>query len=111
MKPYSLSVPARLDLLGIREYLLPAPRPIQAKILAELSEGFRQIGDFPFSGRHEPYFSNETSGPIRSIGVHPYRVFYREETSPVMIVAILHGAQDIPSILRGRQSPSATPVT
>jgi len=111
MKGYSLSVPARLDLMGIREYLLAAPRSIQARILAEIEEGFRQISNFPFSGRKEPDFSSERAGPVRSLLVAPYRIFYREETSPVIVVAILHGAQDIPSILRGRGRPSGSSLT
>jgi plasmid stabilization system protein ParE len=111
MNPYSLSVPARLDLMGIREYLRTAPRPIQAKVLAEINEGFRQISDFPLSGRKEPAFSSERAGSVRSLLMFPYRIFYRAETSPVLIVAILHGAQDIPSILRGRANPSGNPLT
>jgi plasmid stabilization system protein ParE len=102
MKPYDLAVPARLDLTSIRTYLTPAPRPVQTKILASIRAAFHQAVQYPYSGLAEPDYSNKRAGSVRSLLVYPYRIFYRSETQPIVIVAILHGAQDIASILRGR---------
>lgn len=102
MKPYDLAEPAREDLIGIKQYLQVAPRSSQARIISGLRAGFRRASDFPHSGRPEPEYWSERGGEIRCTVVRPYLIFYRLETSPITIVAILHGAQDIPSILRER---------
>jgi plasmid stabilization system protein ParE len=102
MNPYNFAEPARLDLHGIKEYLKVAPRSSQARIVSGLRAGFRRAADFPRSGRPEPEYWTEQGGEVRCIVVRPYLIFYRLETSPITIVAILHGSQDIPSILRER---------
>lgn len=101
---YTLSRTALADLQAIREYLYSAPPDIQLKVIARLNEGFQRACDLPATGRLESEFSGEAAGPIRSILVRPYRIFYRERTVPRMIVAILHGARDISSVLEGRRS-------
>jgi plasmid stabilization system protein ParE len=98
---YRLTPAARDDLRGIREYLTVAPRKSQLLILRSLRAGFDQAVDFPYSGVREPDHSIEGQTP-RSILVGPYRIFYLPGFAPVPIVAILHGAQDIASILRRR---------
>jgi plasmid stabilization system protein ParE len=102
MRPYDLAEPARLDLFGIKQYLKVAPRSSQARIISGLRAGFRRAADFPYTGRSEPEFWSEAGGEIRCIVVRPYQIFYRVEILPINIVAILHGAQDIPSILGER---------
>lgn len=102
MSSYDLVEPARIDLDGIKQYLKVAPRSSQARIVSGLRAGFQRAADFPHSGRPEPQYWTEQGGEIRCIVVRPYLIFYRLETSPIIIVAILHGAQDIPSILLKR---------
>jgi plasmid stabilization system protein ParE len=104
MKPYDLAEPARLDLRAIKQYLQVAPRSSQTRIISGLRAGFRRAADFPRSGRPEPDYWTELGGEVRCVVVRPYLIFYRLETSPITIVAILHGARDIPSILRERFS-------
>ncbi len=91
-----------MDLYGIREYLAPAPRHIQARILSELRAGFVRIAEFPLTGILETLPKYRVLGPVRSILVSPYRIFYLSETAPRIIFSILHGKQDIASILRAR---------
>jgi plasmid stabilization system protein ParE len=91
-----------MDLSGIREYLAPAPRHIQARILTELRAGFSRVTEFPLTGLLESQPRYRILGPVRSILVAPYRIFYLPETSPRIIFAILHGKQDIASILKSR---------
>jgi plasmid stabilization system protein ParE len=102
MRPYDFAEPARLDLFGIKQYLQVAPRSSQARIVSGLRAGFRRAADFPYTGRPEPEFWSEAGGEIRCIVVRQYLIFYRLQTNPITIVAILHGAQDIPSILSDR---------
>lgn len=109
MTEYALSAPARADLEGIREYLAPAPRAIQEKLLAGFRDAFRQLADFPGIGRVEPALTLRSVNSVRSIRLASYRIFYHPETNPVIIVAILHGAQDISSILRNRAEASQRP--
>jgi plasmid stabilization system protein ParE len=98
---YRLTPDARDDLRGIREYLTAAPRKSQLIILSKIRSGFDQAVDFPYSGLFEPSFFVDDQVP-RSILVGPYRIFYLPGFMPVPIVAILHGAQDIPTILAKR---------
>ena len=99
MKHYTLAAPALRDLQGIREYLAPAPRHVQNAILLDLRSGFQRIADFPLSGLLETQPTYRVLGPVRSVLVSPYRIFYLPETLPLIIFAILHGRQDIASIL------------
>jgi len=34
--------------------------------------------------------------------VRPYMVVYRRNTSPLLIIAVIHGARDIPALVEGR---------
>jgi plasmid stabilization system protein ParE len=102
MKRYELSVEARFDLGGIRRYLAPAPKTIQVRILDELEQTFWRIGDFPLIGRAEPEMTIRYGVHTRSTLSYPYRIYSFPERLPVAVFAILHGAQDIATILRTR---------
>ena len=109
MKKYALSAPARADLDGIREYLAPAPPPIQARILSAFRDTFRELAEFPGIGRLEPELTVKSATPVRSLRVFAYRIFYYPERNPVIILAILHGARDIRSLLMERAESSKRP--
>jgi plasmid stabilization system protein ParE len=62
----------------------------------ELFESFEQLAEWPGSGhaRHDL-----TQRDVRFWAVRSYLVVYREKAAPLQIVAILHGARDIASII------------
>jgi antitoxin ParD1/3/4 len=58
------------------------------------------LADSPLAGRKR---DDLTRLPIRFWVVHPYSnylIVYDPETKPLQIIRILHGARDLPSILR-----------
>ena len=68
--------------------------PMAADALVSRSQdGFRQLRDFPESGRVVPEFPDL---PYREVLVNPYRLFYRVATDTVWIVAVWHERQ-VPS--------------
>jgi plasmid stabilization system protein ParE len=105
MTRYVLNRSARADLQGIRDYLAPAPLAIRLRIINELEQGFRRAVLFPLHGRNEPELSARYNENVRSFAIRPYRIFYLPERLPLTVFAILHGAQDIPGLLRDRPLP------
>ena len=105
MSQYVLSPSARADLAAIRSYLSPAPVRSQERVIAGLNEAFLCALRFPYMGMHEPKLSSRYEEQVRSFVVRPYRCFYLPERAPLEIFAILHGAQDIESVLLARPLP------
>jgi plasmid stabilization system protein ParE len=58
---------------------------------------FEHLAAFPSTGH--PYFGLEDL-PVRARSVGPYLVFFRPNTQPLQIVAVEHGAQNLPATLR-----------
>ena len=61
----------------------------------ELFEAFEHLAEWPGSGHTR---RDLTQRDVRFWPVRSYLVVYREK-APLQIVAILHGARDIPSII------------
>ena len=43
-----------------------------------------------------------TNKPVKFFSIYSYLVVYRPETSPLQIVAILHGRRDVEELLKDR---------
>ena len=56
----------------------------------------RQCGDFPLAGGRVDEFDDDS---IREVIELPYRIIYRIRTDRVDIVAVLHGARQLPPTL------------
>jgi toxin ParE1/3/4 len=91
----------------VRRDLLEAARWI-AKDNPTAARGLRQaildaaqrIGDHPQVGVVRPQLADE---PVRFLILtgYPYLIVYNAERSPPLILRILHGARDLPDVLRG----------
>ena len=102
MKEFRLSPPAQYDLEQIRLYLAEVPLAAAQKAKLKLRNGLLLIAQHPMLGLGESELTRQMGEEIRSRVVAPYRVFYRASRTPTDIIAILHGARDIESILRNR---------
>ena len=95
----ALSPAAERDILEIVAWIA-SENPVAA-------EGFRMaldklsaiIGEHPQVGASKPHLA---SPPIRFLPIrgYPYVVVYTPDRDPPLIVRVLHGARDLPEILR-----------
>ena len=69
--------------------------PAYAKRMVDRLTGrSRQIAEFPFSGRTVPEYD---MSQIREVIEGPYRIIYYIKPGQIDVLAVLHGAQDIPN--------------
>ena len=90
---------ARRDLLDIWAYVADESTPaIADALLARLYGAMEMIAFAPHIGRLRPEFP----GSPRSISVRPYVIFYEPlpEQDCVLIWRIIHGARDLPRLVR-----------
>ena len=94
---YRSSKAAKADLYEIIEYLRTrGSRKVAARVLRELREAIQKICDNPGIGHRR---EDLTSQPVRFYRVYKYLIIYREQSNPLLIVRILHGARDVRSLL------------
>lgn len=100
MKNYRLAVEARRDLDHIARGLRSRGTHVQRIIRKSLDKLFDEIGEYPGAGHHREEWVDKR---YKIQNVHSYLVFYLWDSSPVRIVAIIHGARDVPEVLKGRK--------
>jgi toxin ParE1/3/4 len=99
MKAARLSPRARRDMLEAASWIA-RDNPAAARALRDaVAEAATRIGDFPLSGHLRPDIAG---APWRFVTLRgfPYVVVYNADRKPPLIVRILHGARDLPELLR-----------
>lgn len=96
MPSYFLVPQARSDLREILGFIAEDSVDAADKVLTRFLEVFELLGENPDIGH---FREDLTSAPVRFFPVYSYLVIYMAKTSPVEIVRVLGGAQDIQSIL------------
>lgn len=89
---------AEADLLAIALYIAEDSPERARRFTQRLRERCERLADHPHLGRPRP----ELGDDLRSLSERPYVLLYRATDTEVEIVAILHGARDLPSALAGR---------
>ncbi len=102
MSRYFLSRPAANDLAQIRNYLDPIPERYTRLIRQGLRHIIEDIGLNPQRGAIHSEATRLLGEEVRSRIFPPYRLFYRDSHAIPEIVAILHTARDVSSILMER---------
>jgi|ERR1041385_4101388 plasmid stabilization system protein ParE len=97
MAKYVLSPKAEKHLQSIWDFIAADNQNAADRIVNELFAAFDRLAEWPGIGHTR---SDLTQGDVRFWPVRSYLVVYREKPLPLQIVAILHGARDIPSVLR-----------
>lgn len=99
MNSFVLSAEAQLDffeaLQFIARYSLKAATDWESNML----EAFRHLAQWPKTGRIRPEYA---PAPFRFWVVDDYLLIYDSEASPVTIVAIFHGAQELSTLIAAR---------
>jgi plasmid stabilization system protein ParE len=99
MESYIFAPEAVEDLQNIWDFLSLDSVPAADRQIEGLLEAFEQLGRWPGKGHRRADMGDR---PVRFWPEGSYLIVYREESSPLQIVAILHGARDVPSVIRDR---------
>lgn len=87
---------AQAHLDGIYQYI-KHDAPFYAQDVADkLTRRSQQLVDHPRSGRIVPKYDDEN---LRELIVRPYRLIYRLKSDRIDIIAVFHGAQQLPDSL------------
>lgn len=89
---------AEADLLSIAVHIAQDSTDRARSFVARLRERCNQLSAHPLMGRPR----DDLSDGMRSIIERPYVLIYRVLDDTVEIVAILHGARDLPAALATR---------
>lgn len=96
MANYVLVPEARNDLLEIFNYIASDSVEAALRVHGRFLEVFELLAENPDVGH---YRDDLTTRPVRFFPVYSYLVVYLVDTSPVQIVRVLGGAQDVERIL------------
>ncbi len=97
MAEYVLSPEARLDLLGIWEYIARDDVDAADRVEQEVNQAASNLARNPGIGH---WRRDLTSKPVRFWPVHSYLIIYDPRTQPLEVVRILSGYRDIAEVLR-----------
>ena len=101
MNGYILSPTAREDLVDIRDYYRKeAGYRVARRIQVEFVEAFRFLAKVPGAGHRREDLADDRS--ILFWAMRDFLVLYKPATSPVLIVTIVRGSQDVPAIVKRR---------
>ncbi|MHB1674735.1 MAG: type II toxin-antitoxin system RelE/ParE family toxin [Acidobacteriaceae bacterium] len=101
MSKYVLSAAAELDLNAIWEYIAEDNVDAADRWIDKLFDAFEALQQNPNIGHRR---EDLTSFPVLFWPVASYLVIYRIRNRSVEIVAVTHGARDIPAFL-GQRAP------
>jgi plasmid stabilization system protein ParE len=100
MSSYVISREADRDLDDLWDYIAADNVDAADRLTAKLMDAFEALARLPGMGHKR---DDLTTHPVLFWPVGNYLVVYRAERSPIEIVAIVHGARDIPTFLLGRR--------
>jgi len=87
---------AKAHLDGIYQYITRDAPFYATQTVDKLTRRVEQLIDHPRSGRIVPKYDDEN---LRELIVHPYRLIYRINIDRIDIIAVFHGAQQLPDTL------------
>jgi len=96
MNGFRLSPEAVRDIEGIWEYLARDNMRAARRVRLALLAACRRLAQQPGLGHRR---EDLTEKPVLFWPVYSYLIIYNPATTPLEIVRILHGAQDIPRLL------------
>jgi plasmid stabilization system protein ParE len=100
MNGFRFTPQATDDLLDIWAFIARDNPEAADRVEAAVFSACDLLADSPFAGRMR---KDVTPLPLRFWVVHPYSnylIVYDPEKKPLQIIRILHGARDLPSVLK-----------
>ncbi len=97
MKSYRLTPVAEDDLFEIWAYIAPDNLPAADRLEADIFQACQRVAERPDLGH---FRRDLTDRPVRFFPVRgTYLIVYDPATDPLEVMRILHGAQDVASLL------------
>ncbi len=97
---YVLAPEAALDLVEIWRYIKKnANVDVADRVEAVIRDKILYLAKSPGGGHWRKDLTDE---PVKFFPVYSYLIVYRPETSPLQVVAILHGRRDVGQLLKAR---------
>lgn len=87
---------ALAHLVAIFEYISRDSSFYAQKMADRLTKRSQQAGQFPMSGRAVPEYDLDD---VRELIERPYRIIYRIRRDRIEVLAVIHGAQQLPEDL------------
>lgn len=87
---------AKTHLDSIYQYIQRDAPLYATQTVDKLTRRVDQLIDHPRSGRIVPKYDDEQ---LRELIVHPYRLIYRLKPDRIDIIAVFHGARQLPEVL------------
>jgi plasmid stabilization system protein ParE len=100
-RSFKLSGPAAQDIDEIWDFVFERSLSLDIadRVIAKIYEAIGCLGENPQSGHTRP---DLTDKPLKFWSVYRYLIVYVPEASPKEIVAVVHGARDVPPLLEER---------
>jgi plasmid stabilization system protein ParE len=98
---FILTPDARADLIEIWNYIAEDSIDNADQVLARLYDAFTRLGQTPGMGHHRQDLADARH---RFWAVHSFVIAYRWETTPLQIIAVVHGARQLESFFQQRLS-------
>ena len=80
-------------LTSIYEYISRDSARYAQRVVDRITARSRQIGQFPTSGQMVPEFTDPS---VREVIEGHYRIIYETGPDAVRVLAVIHGARDVP---------------
>lgn len=81
------------NLTGIYQYIAQNSLLYAQRVADKIIRRSEQIAAFPQSGRQVPEYDTPD---VREIVEKPYRIIYRIKADQIDVLAVIHGAQQLP---------------
>jgi len=100
MSPAVFSPAARRDLLAALRWIAHDDPPAARALRDGVARAAEHIGEHPHIGSPRPELA---PAPYRFVILtgYPYVIVYNADRQPPLILRILHGARDLPEVMRG----------
>jgi antitoxin ParD1/3/4 len=102
MSGYALTPLAKADIFDIWSYIAKESEDAAARVEQAIYNACAFLADGPMCGHSRP---DLTTRALRfwTLTRYPnYTIVYRPETSPLQVVAVLHGKRNVRRMLKGR---------
>jgi plasmid stabilization system protein ParE len=96
---FVLTPQARADLVAIWNYIAEDSPENADRVLERLYGAFTRLAETPGMGHHREDLANARH---RFWTVYSYVIAYRDQTRPLQIIAIVHGARQLEAFFQGR---------
>jgi antitoxin ParD1/3/4 len=97
MERYILAPEALQDLQDIWDFIAVDNPEAASALQEEFFEAIAGLAIMPGKGHKR---DDLTDRPVHFFRVRSYLIVYRADSDPIQIVAVLHAARDIPTVLR-----------